>query len=109
MDSKSKTPFSPAMWRRAVSDVVSTGVNKLPFSGMCAVLSGGFPSPAPPKEDLAELLVSGGADPVILVPTIDLNDTIDMQRLANSIAVSILKAELKPIVSILSIFIIFLQ
>lgn len=75
MDAKSAMPGAPSMWRqiyRPQQALTAASEPRLepPFRGVCVVLSGGFPSPGPPKEDLAELLHMGGAALVMMLPAV---------------------------------------
>jgi hypothetical protein len=83
MDAKSSTPGVPSLWRRIywsqhTTSFVSEPRLEPPFKGICAVLSGGFPSPGPPKEDLAELLRMGGASLVMMLPASEIKGFSDI-------------------------------
>lgn len=111
MDAKSATPGAPSVWRRIrcsqlsrVTDHNPTSlprcpVVEVPFRGVCAVLSGSFPSPGPPKEDLAELLHLGGASLVLMLPAYNETNLTSTRMLAASFAEHMEVLESHPIVS----------
>lgn len=59
--------------KRKKDHSTSTASSKsLPFQSAAVVLYGSYPSPGPPKSDLAELLWAGGAEQVAMVGVVAL-------------------------------------